>query len=246
MAHELKNKKIVIAGANGLLGRTLWENLIENSRELVLIDLAEEPVFPLNGSKYHKADVTSFKSIQNALDQEPDIDAFVNLSYPRTPGYGRDLLEVTTEDFNENIGSQIGSNFSFMKYFARKFIRDCRPISLVNIGSIYGVVAPKFDIYADTNFTMPVEYAASKSALVHLSQYFVKYVNAADFRINCVSPGGIFDGHDDSFVKNYGKHTTSGKMLDPKDVVGAIEFLMTDASRCINGQNIVVDDGFCL
>ncbi|ENO1894603.1 SDR family oxidoreductase, partial [Vibrio vulnificus] len=118
--------------------------------------------------------------------------------------------------------------------------------SLVNISSIYGVVAPKFEIYNNTPMTMPVEYAAIKSAIQHLNKYVVSYVNDSRFRINCVSPGGIFDHQPEAFLQAYKEKTHGAGMLDVEEVVGSVLFLLSEQSRYVTGQNIVVDDGFSL
>ena len=118
--------------------------------------------------------------------------------------------------------------------------------ALVNISSIYGVVAPKFEVYNNTKMTMPVEYAAIKSALLHLSRYVVAYVADSRFRVNSVSPGGIFDHQPNDFVSKYASNTNGKGLLDSGDVIGAIVFLLSDSSKYITGQNIVVDDGFTL
>jgi NAD(P)-dependent dehydrogenase (short-subunit alcohol dehydrogenase family) len=112
--------------------------------------------------------------------------------------------------------------------------------------SIYGVVAPKFGIYEGTNMTKPVEYAAIKSALIHLSRYISTYISDTRFRINCVSPGGIFDNQAEPFLERYTAHTRGQGMLDTGDVLGAMLFLVSDMSIHITGQNLVVDDGFTL
>lgn len=85
------------------------------------------------------------------------------------------------------------------------FQKNQRSFSLVNISSIYGVVAPKFEIYENTKMTMPVEYAAIKSALLHLNKYIVAYVRDSRFRVNAVSHGGIFDHQPDAFLEAYKK-----------------------------------------
>ena len=94
--------------------------------------------------------------------------------------------------------------------------------------------------------TMPVEYAAIKSALIHLSKYAAAYVADSRFRVNLVSPGGITDKQPDSFLQAYKAKTLGKGMLDATDVTGAITFLLSDHARYTNGQNIVVDDGFTL
>lgn len=93
---------------------------------------------------------------------------------------------------------------------------------------------------------MPVEYAAIKSGLLHLNKYAVKYVSNSYFRINSVSPGGIFDSQPAAFLEAYKKKTHGAGMLDVRCMVGSIVYLLSDQSKFVTGQNIVVDDGFSL
>jgi NAD(P)-dependent dehydrogenase (short-subunit alcohol dehydrogenase family) len=116
----------------------------------------------------------------------------------------------------------------------------------VNLSSIYGVVAPDFDIYKDTTMTMPVEYAAIKSAVIQLTRYVSSYMADSRFRVNVVSPGGLFDQQPDSFLDKYKARTLGHGMLDPADICGAILFLLSDQSKYMQGQNLIVDDGFTL
>ena len=94
--------------------------------------------------------------------------------------------------------------------------------------------------------TMPVEYSAIKSAIQHLNKYVVAYVNDSRFRINCVSPGGIFDYQPEAFLKSYKDETHGAGMLNVVDILGAVLFFLSDNSQYITGQNLVVDDGFSL
>ena len=131
-----------------------------------------------------------------------------------------------------------------MQQCAAYFKREQNDFSLVNISSIYGVVAPKFEVYDNTKMTMPVEYAAIKSALLHLSKYVVAYVADSRFRVNSVSPGGLFDNQPEAFLAKYKEHTLGKGMLDPGDILGSIIFLLSDNSKYINAQNLIIDDGF--
>ena len=107
-------------------------------------------------------------------------------------------------------------------------------------------MVPKFEIYNRTNMTMPVEYAAIKSGLIHLTKYMAQYFKADQIRVNAISPGGILDNQPQSFLNEYKKHCAMKGMLDPSDIVGALIFLLSDHSKYVNGQNIIVDDGFSL
>lgn len=252
----LKNKKFLVAGAGGLLGSKLTAALVADGAHVIAADikptlmterLAQQGVDVESASLTCVAldlnDVSTVKALFATLN---GVDGAVNCSYPRNKRYGAKFFDVTLADFNENVSLHLGSSFLFMQQCAAYFKREQTPFSLVNISSIYGVVAPKFEVYANTPMTMPVEYAAIKSALLHLSKYLASYVADSGFRSNSVSPGGIFDHQPEQFLEQYKKQTLGKGMLDISDVLGSIKFLLSDHARYVNGQNIIVDDGFSL
>jgi NAD(P)-dependent dehydrogenase (short-subunit alcohol dehydrogenase family) len=108
------------------------------------------------------------------------------------------------------------------------------------------VIAPKFEIYDNTEMTMPVEYAAIKSGMLHLTKYMAKYFKGRNIRVNAISPGGILDSQPEEFLKKYNQECLTKGMLNGCDLNGTLVFLLSDMSMYINGQNIVVDDGFSL
>ena len=107
-------------------------------------------------------------------------------------------------------------------------------------------MAPRFEIYGETAMTMPIEYAAIKSGLIHLTKYMAKYFKGDNIRVNTLSPGGILDEQPEEFIKAYNEQCLTKGMLAPKDIEGALLFLLSENSRYINGQNLIVDDGFSL
>ncbi|NGN98469.1 SDR family oxidoreductase [Grimontia sp. S25] len=254
MEQLLENKTILIAGAGGLLGAKLVAAVLAQGAKVIGADLHVEAMrerLVENGVNVTQdeltlteLDITSEASVKALFAQFCEIDGAVNTTYPRNKTYGKHFYDVTLESFNENLSLHLGSTFLFTQQCAALFRRQLRPLSLINISSIYGVIAPKFDIYSGTHMTTPVEYVAIKSAIQHLSKYVVAYVKDSRFRINCVSPGGIMDQQPETFLNEYKKNTNGHGMLDAKDVVGAILFLLSDMSRYITGQNIIVDDGF--
>jgi len=98
----------------------------------------------------------------------------------------------------------------------------------------------------NTPMTMPVEYAAIKAALIHLTKYMATYYAGNNIRVNCISLGGLWDHQPESFLNAYKSFCLDKGMLNPEDVVGTVLFVLSDVSRFLNGQNICVDDGFTL
>lgn len=251
----LKNKNILVTGAAGLLGTQLCQAILGQGGKVIAADLTFDKndfFSQKNQAEYNgkletvKTDVTQPHEVEALFGQIDSIDGAVNCSYPRNKSYGQHFFDVTMESFNDNLAQNLGSAFLFMQQSAKYFKKSTQPFSLVNISSIYGVVAPKFEVYENTQMTMPVEYAAIKAALQHLSRYAAAYVNDSEFRVNCICPGGIFDNQSQSFLTAYKQQTNGKGMLDVNDVTGSIIFLLSDLSSYVTGQNIVVDDGFCL
>ncbi len=252
---NLDNQTILIMGAAGRLGQVIAQEVLNNGGNVIAVD-QDTPSFEEFKSQhrqkkqmiYVNGDITQVTSIQMAIEaaarQFGKIDGAVNTAYPRNSNYGRDFLEVTHDDFSENVSLHLGGYFLFMQQCVKYALKEKMKFSLVNLSSIYGSIAPRFSIYSDTKMTMPVEYAAIKSGLQHLVKYVTAYTKGSKFRVNCVSPGGILAGQDERFLSRYDSHCREKGLLEPKDIVGSIIFLLSDASEFICGQNIIVDDGF--
>lgn len=242
-------------GAGGLLGSNLTCELLNKNAKVIAVDTNIEMMrerlkkINLNSDKnieFRQVDITDEMSVKDFFNEIEHIDGAVNATYPRNKQYGAHFFDVTMNSFNENLSMHLGSTFLFTQQCALYFKKKHHALSVVNISSIYGVIAPKFYIYDNTKMTMPVEYAAIKSALLHLNKYVVAYVNDSLFRINAVSPGGIIDSQPEAFLEAYKKNTHGAGMLDVKEVIGSIIFLLSDQSRFVTAQNIIVDDGFHL
>lgn len=255
----LKEKVIVITGGAGLLGSEFIRTVIKNGGVGVIADLNEEigievktQIIKELGSgkvEFVKTDITNKESILSLISfikgKYNKIDALVNNAYPRNKNFGRNFFEVEYVDFCENVNMHLGGYFLTTQQFAKYFVEQGYG-NIINISSIYGVIAPRFEIYEGTKMTMPVEYAVIKSALIHFTKYLAKYLKGKNIRVNSMSPGGIFDNQPESFLKAYDSHSSSKGMLDKKDILGTLIFLLSENSKFLNGQNIVVDDGFTL
>jgi|TARA_R110002124_G_scaffold185591_4_gene353019 NAD(P)-dependent dehydrogenase (short-subunit alcohol dehydrogenase family) len=252
----LNDKTILVVGAGGLLGQKIVESAINEGARVVAADISHKALEPLKGKfsgqqlATASIDITDTKSIHNAFEFSEEtwsgLDGAVNTAYPKNKNYGRKFFDVTFEDFSENLSSHLGGYFVFMQQCAAYSKSVNRAFSLVNLSSVYGVIAPRFEVYENTNMTTPVEYAAIKSALLQLGRYATAYMKGTDFRVNSVSPGGLWADQEESFLEKYRSHCSKKGMLNPEDITGAINFLLSDQSSYVCGQNIVVDDGFTI
>ena len=243
---------IVIIGGAGLIGRTFVTSCRDEGYKVIVFDLCDEKTWnghDIECELFVQVDINNPNSLAEAIrvvvNEYISIACVVNASYPKNKNYGTAPLDLNIEDFNQNINLHIGGYFLVMKIFSKLFI-DQQYGNIINIASIQGIVAPKFEHYKGTEIISPLEYTASKSAIIAMSRYMAKYLSGKNIRINCISPGGIKDKQSDIFLRQYKSSCTSKGMLDPKDIVGTLLFLLSDYAKYINGQNIIVDDGWSL
>lgn len=253
----LNDKVVVVTGGAGALGRVFVAAIARKGGTAIAADVnieaarrvAGEWQVQLGGGSVVAAelDITRKDSVCALIGSLQErfgrIDAVVNNAYPRNKNYGRLLEEVTYEDFCANVDSHLGGYFLVAQQFCMAFKAQGHG-NLINISSIYGSMAPRFEVYEDTPMTMPVEYAAIKSAVVHLTCYFANYFKGNGIRVNSLSPGGILANQPAAFLAAYNAHCASKGMLAPEDVVGALLYLLSDESRYMTGQNMIIDDGY--
>ena len=118
--------------------------------------------------------------------------------------------------------------------------------SIVNIASIYGIIANDFSIYESVNFNPPVAYPAIKGGLISLNRFIASYYGKFNIRSNCISPGGVYDNQDERFVRKYEKKVPMLRMANPEDISPLACFLLSNSSKYITGQNIAVDGGYTI
>ena len=257
---DLSNKVVVITGGAGLIGRGFVKAVIANGGTAIIADVDEvagnnvrdelSAELDTGRIEFLKVDITSRNSIQGMIEtilsKHERIDALVNNAYPRNENYGRKFEDVEYEDFCENLSLHLGGYFLVSQEVSRVMVKQKSGV-IVYIASIYGFMAPRFELYENTDFTSPVEYSAIKGGLLSLTKYLASYLGKHGIRVNALSPGGVHNNQPESFVAQYSKKTIIGSgMAEPDDLTGALIFLLSDASRYVTGQNIVVDGGWSI
>ena len=257
MSLRLKDKVLVVTGAAGRIGSEFSLALAQAGAKVVVADVSEEASQSLVNKIVEAGhcafainmDITSEASvdlaIQEILKEFGRIDGLVNNAYPRNKQYGANFFDVSYDSFCENVNVHLGGYFLTSQRFAKYFVEQGKG-NIVNMASVYGVVAPRFDIYEGTIMTTPVEYAAIKSAVIQLTKYMANLLGPEGVRVNCISPGGILAGQDESFLEKYNAHCHQKGMLNSIDICGSLVFLLSDDSQWMQGQNLIVDDGFTL
>ena len=239
-----KNKIIIVTGGSGLIGKEIVKQLIENGATVINAEIKADT--DLNKGIVH-CDITSEQSVNNCIklvsDKYGRIDGLVNNAYPRTADWGAKFEDTTLESWQKNVDMQMNSTFLFCKEVL-SVMKKQNSGSIVNMGSIYGVVGNDFTVYEGTNMTSAAAYSAIKGGIVNFTRFLASYHGKYNIRINCVSPGGIFDNQNPVFVKNYEKKVPLKRMGTPQDIAPAVSFLLSDGAKYITGQNLIVDGGW--
>lgn len=241
----LTGKIIIVTGGAGLIGRAIVNDLKENNAIVINADISVNKDID-NGEYY--CDITSPESINEMIDavinKYDGIDGLVNNAYPRTADWGNKFEDVLFESWQKNVDMQLNSCFALSQKVL-KFMKQQEAGSIVNVASIYGVVGNDFTVYENTgNMTSPAAYSAIKGGMINFTRYLASYFGKYNIRVNCVSPGGIFDNQNAEFVKNFSNKVPLKRMGEPNDIAPAITFLLSDKAKYITGTNLIVDGGW--
>lgn len=251
---NLKNKIILITGGYGHLGKGIVNSLLAHDAEVYVLGRSIEKFKEAFDSDhieslfFQHCDISDAESINNAIgvifSRKNRIDAFINNAYYLK---GNSPEDMTDNDFIYSIEGTLTACF--------KSIKTLIPImkkqgygKIINVSSMYGVVAPDFSVYDDSpQFFNPPHYGAAKAGLVQLTKYYASYLGKYNINVNAVSPGPF--PHDSvqkdvGFIKKLESKTALKRIGQPSDLGGIFVFLCSDASNYITGQNLMVDGGW--
>jgi NAD(P)-dependent dehydrogenase (short-subunit alcohol dehydrogenase family) len=241
----LKDKIIVVTGGSGLLGKCIIETLRFQGATAINADINCNE--NLESHEFF-CDITNEDSVKNLVQKTVlkfgRIDGWVNNAYPRTTDWHKKFEDIPIESWRKNIDMHLNGYFLCSQY-ALKQMKLQKDGVLINMASIYGIVGPDFTLYDDTpDMTMPAAYSAIKGGIISLTRYLSAYYGPHNVKVNCVSPGGIFDYQHEGFVKSYTNKVPLKRMGAPQDIANTILFLFSPLSSYITGHNLVVDGGW--
>ncbi len=249
---SLHGKIILLTGGAGLYGRGLAAMLAETGATLILAarDVAKlQIVADEETAKGHcvfvealdQGDEASILSLAERVHARfGALDGLVNNAVLR-PMKG---ANGSAEQFSESMRVNATGIMLMHRHFGKTMAEAGRG-SIVNIGSIQGMIGPSFELYTGTAMgDMPPDYFFHKGGMENLTRFYAALYGPKNVRVNNLAPGGFFNQQPEPFLQRYCEHTMLGRMADPTDLGGAVIFLLSDASKYITGVNLPVDGGY--
>ncbi len=265
---DLTGRTAVVTGGTGLLGRQFCRTLAEAGACVFVADInlagAEKAALALKQAGLQAepvgVDVTQPESVKamvaKAVDATGRLDILVN-SAALDPKFdpeavARGIPSGSFEDYpldswKQALDVNLTGMFLCCQAAVQPMLAQNKKGSLINICSTYGLVAPDQRLYqreGKQTAYKPVYYSVTKAGVLGMTRYLATYYSGTDIRCNALTPGGVFNNHDDTFVKSYSARTVMGRMAHQDEMNGAILFLASDASSYMTGSNLVVDGGW--
>lgn len=251
MTFSLADKIIVLTGGAGLFGRGLAASLAEAGATLVLASrdvaaletvAAEERAAgrSVQARSLDQADEASIMRLRDVVVAEfGRVDGLVNNAVSRP----MKTADAPLADWAASMQTNATGLFAITRAFGEA-MASCSSGSIVNIGSIQGMVGPDYSLYEGLNMHAIPDYFFHKAGMVNLTRFFAAHYGPNGVRVNCVSPGGFHSGQDPTFVDRYSRATFLRRMADKHDLGGPVVFLLSDAARYVTGVNLPVDGGY--
>lgn len=268
--YDLAGRSALITGGAGLLGIEHAVALLDVGATVLLTDISDEELmaaanvlrdrFPSGNIYTFMMDVTSESCIGEIANDIVDlglrVDVLINNAAinPTANSLSGDVRTTRLENFSLdrwNLEVSVGLTGAFLcsKVFGTSMASDGKGGVILNIASDLSVIAPDQNLYRqegvydDLQAVKPITYSVIKTGMVGLTRYLSSYWAQKGVRANALSPGGVYVDQDDEFVTRIEKLIPMGRMAKQNEYAGAIQFLCSDASSYMNGQNIVIDGG---
>jgi len=266
---NLEGKTALITGAAGLLGKQHASALLELDAHVILTDVDVDQLrglkkelskdFPRENISIYKMDVTkpySIESISKKIGKKGKYanilinNAAINPKSTKGKGLSKSyrLNSLSLEDWNKEISVGLTGAFLCSKIFGEIMSKKGGGV-ILNIASDLSVISPDQRLYIDPKKkesrqdVKPITYSVIKTGLIGMTRYLSTYWLGKNIRANALSPGGVFDKQDKEFVKRISSLIPLGRMASQDEYKSAVQFLCSDASSYMNGQNIIIDGG---
>ncbi|MBK5200556.1 MAG: SDR family oxidoreductase [Spirochaetaceae bacterium] len=267
---DVSNRVVVITGGMGQIGAEFVKEFFNRKAKVVVLSrsASKEKALKVFGSEIvespnfmvSKVDISNKVSINNAFDLIenewgcPDIlinNAGIDTQPTAPPEVSGPFEDFPEEVFREVVETNLTGTFLMIQAFGKRLVGNNKPGSIINVGSIYGMVSPVQDIYAykeemtGVAFVKPVAYCAAKSGIYNLTRYCATYWGKKNIRVNALTPSGVWrENQDEFFHANYESRIPIGRMAQADEYNGAVIFLASDASKYMTGSNLIVDGGW--
>lgn len=256
---DLSGKVAIVTGGAGLLASEHAIALTEHGARVVLADFniekCEEAARKLADdglqvvAKY--CDVTKKESWQSLLDETileyGSVDILVNnagfTNQSKSANFDATFENFPLEDWNAIMNVNLTGTFLGCQVVGKHMVDNGKG-AIINIASLYGVVSPNHKIYPGTGISQPVAYSVSKHGVVALTKYLATLWAEKGVRVNSLTPGGIFNGHQGLFLERFQQLNPIGRMSDKTELRGGIVYLASDASSHVVGHNLIIDGGW--
>ena len=262
---DMKNQAAIVTGGAGLLGKQFCKTLAEAGASVAVADLsldkAEEVAQGLRNSGYQaisiQVDVTDKQSVEamvsRTVKEFGELCVLVN-SAAMDPKFDSEHSGQHNNNFEdypvEMFRSAIDVNLTGMFLCSQAAVKAMlakKKGSIINICSTYGLGGPDQRLYereGQPKQYKPVFYTVSKAGVLGLTKYMATYYMGTQIRVNALTPGGVYNNHDEIFTERYSARTVLGRMANQDEMNGACLFLASDASSYMTGANLVVDGGW--
>jgi len=252
---NFREEYVAVLGGAGMLGASVVEGLSTFNARPIIVDidyargnaLVDKIVQNGGNAEFFFADMSNPEEIINIIESLEKsygaISRWLLSFYPRTKDWSNRLEDVPVDSWRINVDSHMNGVCLCASEVANRMANRGGG-SIVNVGSIYGLVAPNFRNYEGTDMTSPAAYSAIKGGISSYSKYLASYYGTKGVRVNTIIPGGIKNNQPDSFVEQYNSRTCLGRLAMPEEIASAVIFLLSNGSSYITGIDLPVDGGF--
>lgn len=230
-------RKVIITGAKGLIGSALTNYLSSINWEVIDIDIDD---FDLSLPKQAELMCQSYFDVPNLINCfafNDHVKSFDNKTR-------HTVLDIDSANFADIMNLNVTSLFNVCRNYAS--VRLGRGGNIINFGASTGIVTARTDMYNGNHKN--IAYSVSKAAVIHMTKILATHLLSLDknFRVNCISPGGIEADQGEEFQVVYGSHTPKGRMLHVEELFPVVDMLLDDRNVYMQGANIVVDGGWTI